>query len=64
VIRIILALGLLVGGAGSSLAASNCNVPYFKLIADVEVTGYMYVRAGKAAAFSRQIRKAAIPGFQ
>ena len=46
-IRIILALGLFVGGVASA-QAEDCNIPYFKLIPDVEVTGHMYVKAGKS----------------
>jgi len=47
-IRIAVALGLLVGMVSSSQAESDCNIPYFKMFPDVEVTGHMYVKAGKS----------------
>ena len=57
-IGIILALAVLVAGVTASHAASHCNVPYFKIIADVEVTGHMYVKAGKSCS----IQSANSPG--
>lgn len=47
-IRIIFALVVLATGVTSSHAESGCNVPYFKLLAHTEVTGHMYVKAGKS----------------
>jgi hypothetical protein len=56
-LRIILGLVALAAGAGSAQAA-DCNVPFFKLLAHTEVTGHMYVKAGKSCS----IQSANAPG--
>ena len=47
-IRTPAALVFLIAGAGASQAAENCDVPAFKVVQDVAMTGYMTVKAGKS----------------
>jgi hypothetical protein len=52
--KTIVALGFLLSCVSAGHAASDCNVPYIKLLRDVTANGYMYVKKDKTCSIQSE----------